>query len=213
MAPQDKQPDRGKPTPDKQRPSNDPKGSPPAKPVASAATNGDDRRNFVVRLAAGVIGAIVGLAPLAAGLVTFFDPLFRRAAAKEKAIRVARLEDIPDGGAVVRFPVIDERHDKWNTYPPAPIGAVFLRRDPATGKLRAYSAVCPHLGCAVDFKATLFQCPCHNSSWQPDGQRIDPERCPSPRDLDELIVDIRNETEVWVVYKRFRGGVADKIEE
>jgi Rieske Fe-S protein len=89
-----------------------------------------------------------------------------------------------------------------------------LRRAAASGPPQAFTAVCPHLGCFVDYKpaAQRFQCPCHNSAWTPDGERIDPKNCPSPRGLDPLQVELRG-NEVWVIYQRFRGGIADRVAE
>jgi menaquinol-cytochrome c reductase iron-sulfur subunit len=189
---------------------------PPAgsgKPAALQPTD-NDRRSFAVKLAAGIIGALVAVVPLIAGAVTFFDPLVRRRGGGGKWVRVATLDALPKVGEVYRFGVITEREDKWNLYPPAPIGAVFLRRVSEKEKPEAFTSVCPHLGCSVDFKDGIYKCPCHNSSWTIDGQRINPESCPSPRDLDRLEeVELRNENEIWVNYKRYRAGKTEKIEE
>ncbi len=186
-----------------------------AKSHDSDAGSGDPRRGFFAQVASIVVGGFVGLVPLVSGLVVFFDPLGRRRSQGGKPLRVASLDAVPADGLPHRFPVIDTRWDKWSKYPPQPIGAVYLRRQSEDEPPQAVSAVCPHLGCAVDFKAdqALYQCPCHNSSWTPDAVRVRPESCPSPRDLDELEVEIRNDNEVWVRYQRFRSGIAKKIPE
>jgi Rieske Fe-S protein len=184
-----------------------------SKPVATTSKPDDDRRSFGVKLTAGVVGASVAAVPIAAGAVTFFDPLVRRRGGGGKWVRIATLDALPKVGEVYRFPVITEREDKWNLYPPAPIGAVFVKRVEGKEKPLVFTTVCPHLGCSVDFKEGIFRCPCHNSSWTIDGARINPESCPSPRDLDELEdVEIRNGNEVWVNYKRFRAGIEEKKE-
>jgi menaquinol-cytochrome c reductase iron-sulfur subunit len=177
---------------------------------------GDDRRSFAVRMSAGIIGALVGVAPLLAGLRMFVDPLTRR---KKKAddgddsmVRIATLAAMPEIGKVYRFPVITVREDKWNKYPPAPIGAVYLRRISATEDPKAFTSVCPHLGCSVEFQEGQFKCPCHNSEWNNNGERLNPESCPSPRGLDELKVKVRN-GEIFVAYQRYRGGIQDKVAE
>jgi menaquinol-cytochrome c reductase iron-sulfur subunit len=36
-------------------------------------------------------------------------------------------------------------------------------------------------------------------------------KSPSPRGLDDLVVEIRNGTEVWVKFQNFRAGTHDKI--
>jgi Rieske Fe-S protein len=71
-----------------------------------------------------------------------------------------------------------------------------------------YSTICPHLGCAVDYKADQkrFGCPCHDSLFKLDGKV---ESGPSPRPLDILesrVVDGK----VEVRYQRFKTGVPEK---
>jgi len=181
-----------------------------------------ERRNFLVQAAAVVIGGLVGFFPLLVGLRTFFAPLSRKKAGGE-AVRIALLDSLRDpsgqpSGVPLRFPVITERTDAWTKYPPEPIGAVYLRWSPGEDQPRAFTSVCPHLGCSVSFKPELdeYRCPCHNSSWKIDGERIEPS--PAPRNLDELAVEIREveidkdktAQEVWVVYERFRPGVEAK---
>lgn len=190
--------------------------SQPQKPNAAStkpAAGGEDRRGFVA-IAAGAIGAIVAAVPVLAGLRVFIDPITRtstRTKSGEK-IRVATLDAMPEIGKVYRFPVVTTREDKWNTYEASPIGAVFLRRTSADQDPVAFTSVCPHLGCSVDIKGETFKCPCHNSTWTIDGERINPESCPSPRDLDELKVEVKG-NEVFVAYKRFRGGIEEQVEE
>ena len=169
------------------------------------------RRGFLYNTAAAIIGFIALAIPLAAGLVTFFAPLGRRA--KGNRVRVASLDDIPPDGIPRRFPVIvSRRRDAWNVYPPEAIGAVFLRRTSENAPPEAVTSVCPHLGCAVDFRGSLgyYLCPCHNSSWLPDGTRVDPASSPSPRDLDELKVEVRD-GQVWVDYQKFRSGISEQV--
>jgi menaquinol-cytochrome c reductase iron-sulfur subunit len=186
---------------------------------AKPAATGEDRRGFVA-IAAGAIGAIVAAVPVLAGLRMFADPLTRTPKKKAKddvttedgKIRVTTLDAIPEIGKVYRFPVIMTREDKWNLYEPGPVGAVFLRRTTADAKPVAFTSVCPHLGCSVDIKDETFKCPCHNSTWTIDGARINPESCPSPRDLDALEVEVKG-NEVFVAYKRFRGGIEEQVEE
>jgi Rieske Fe-S protein len=193
----------------------------PSQPVASMgkgpappAPSDANRRSFVVKLAAGAVGAIVALVPLIAGAVTFFDPVVRRRGSGGKWVKIATLDALPKVGEIYRFPVITERQDKWNLYPPGPIGSVLMRRIEGKEKPQVFTTVCPHLGCSVDFKEGVFKCPCHNSTWTIEGARINPESCPSPRDLDELEqVEIRGGNEIWVNYQRFRAGISEKKEE
>ncbi|MHB8524352.1 MAG: QcrA and Rieske domain-containing protein [Limisphaerales bacterium] len=157
-----------------------------------------------------LLGGLAGLFPAAAGVFVFLDPLRRKSGASGFS-RVASLETLPDDGLPRKFTVVADRTDAWNRFPQVPVGAVYLRR---TGDktIQAVNAVCPHAGCFVDFVAARngYFCPCHNSSFTPDG-RIDDPKSPSPRGLDALPVEIRDETEIWVKFQNFRAGQAEKV--
>ena len=76
--------------------------------------------------------------------------------------------------------------------------------------LLAFSDICPHLGCSVDYRSAsdAYYCPCHNSEFALDGAKTN--RIP-PRALDSLDIDIRNGNEVWVKFQRFQAGIEQKI--
>jgi menaquinol-cytochrome c reductase iron-sulfur subunit len=177
----------------------------------SGATN--DRRGFLTRAAAVAIGALVTLVPFAAGLFVFADPL-RRSRAGFGFIKVATLESVPDDGVPRAFPVIAGRTDAWTFLPGEPIGAVFLRRQKGQAMPEAFQTTCPHAGCMIDFLAAnkVFQCPCHNSSFQLNGDIIQPS--PAPRPMDSLeckVVDERGVKNVLVRYETYHTGIAEKI--
>ena len=183
-----------------------------AKPGPSVET----RRPFIISFLAGFFGVLVGIVPVAAGGFAYLSPIFRKQKGGDglPQLRVASLSGIPEDGQPRRFPIIAERDDAWTHYQPAPIGSVYLRRVPGQAKPECFSATCPHLGCMVDFKADSqeYQCPCHNSFFTIDGARIDPASCPSPRNLDQLEVEVKG-TEVFVKFQKFRGGIEAKIVE
>lgn len=175
----------------------------------------DTRRGFFTKLAAILVGLIVALVPLAAGLAVFLDPL-RRRQGESPFVRVAPLFAVPPDGVPRRFAVVTQRTDAWNRFPSQPIGAVFLRRTSEDGPVEALTAECPHAGCSINFIAAAsdFQCPCHDSKFELDGARIDPHRCPSPRAMDSLATEIRGEgdqAEIWVQFEKFRTGIPQKI--
>jgi cytochrome b6-f complex iron-sulfur subunit len=64
-----------------------------------------------------------------------------------------------------------------------------LVRTPA-GELRAFSAVCTHLNCTVQYRADLSHiwCACHNGHFDLTGKNI---AGPPPRPLDPLVVNAR----------------------
>ena len=169
-----------------------------------------DRRNFLARFAAIVIGGALALVAPVAGLFVFLDPL-RRKTANGNAVRVASLAALPENGEPRKFPVLATRVDAWNRSPNVPVGAVYLQRL-GDGRVRAFNVVCPHAGCFVDFRPAQkhYHCPCHDSSFALDGKILDP-KSPSPRPLDELPVEIRRETEIWVTFQNFRPGTPQKI--
>lgn len=183
-----------------------------------SAAHGEDRRSFIASAMAVIVGGLVTVFPFAAGLLVLLDPL-RRTSAAGAFVRVATLEELPADGAPRPFPVIADRVDAWNRFTNEPVGLVFLRRptgDAVDAKVEALNAQCPHAGCFVDFIGGegQFQCPCHDSSFEPNGTRLHPEHCPSPRDLDTLAVEVRTidgREEVWVEFKNFRAGTPEKI--
>ena len=170
-----------------------------------------DRRSFLKKVAASVIGAVISVVPFAAGLAVWLDPARRKASAGGQTVRVATLTALPDDGVPRKFAVFASRVDAWNKSPETGIGAVYLRREKG-GKPRAFNVVCPHAGCFVDYNTArgTYLCPCHNSTFAPDGKINDP-KSPSPRSLDELEVEIRNELEVWVKFQNYRAGIAGKV--
>jgi menaquinol-cytochrome c reductase iron-sulfur subunit len=155
-------------------------------------------------------GALSMVAPLAAGLMVLFDPL-RRRSAQTGLVRVTSLNALPEDGSPRKFAVVSSHSDAWNRNPSVPIGAVYVRR---TGPkaAQAFNVVCPHAGCFVEYVAnrSTYICPCHNSAFGVDGRITNP-RSPSPRGLDELEVEIRNDAEVWVRFQNFRAGHESKI--
>ena len=166
--------------------------------------NCEDRRSFVAKTAAVIAGSVAGLVPFVSGMIVAFDALRRKSETKE-FIRVASFDSVPDDGIARYFPVVTDLTDAWNRYPDEPIGAVFLRREKDSSEVQAFNAECPHLGCFVgfDIEKDEFLCPCHKSSFYADGRRINPEHCPSPRDLDSLVVDQQKlkQGEVFVEFR------------
>ena len=172
-------------------------------------TSEPERRGFLKRCAAGVIGAVAGIVPLLSGLVVLLDPLRRKSAAGEFTY-VAPLGAIPEDGTPRKFTILASRTDAWNKAPQTPIGAVYLRRL-APKSVTAFNVVCPHAGCFVEFQGAnkAYYCPCHRSAFALDGAIA--SASPAKRGLDALQVEIRKNNEVWVKFQNFLAGTADKI--
>jgi Rieske Fe-S protein len=66
----------------------------------------------------------------------------------------------------------------------------------AAGQYKAFSAVCPHLQCTVQYRADMSQiwCACHNGMFNLNGQVVSG---PPPKGLEEYQVDLRG-TEIVV---------------
>jgi cytochrome b6-f complex iron-sulfur subunit len=62
----------------------------------------------------------------------------------------------------------------------------------AEGEIRAFSAVCTHLDCTVQFKADTTQlwCACHNGTYDLGGNVVSG---PPPRGLEKFTVNVRGE--------------------
>ncbi len=182
------------------------------------------RRSFLTQVLAGTIGAVVGLVPVLSGLVFFLDPLIRGGegagasgeggGSSKDAEGFIKLPVtralLPADGTPQQVTIEDDLVDAWNKFPKVPIGSVWLRRS-ESGEVVAFNTVCPHLGCAVEFRGAKndFYCPCHLSAFKLDGTKDNPI---PPRDMDGLAVKPNTGEEIWVQYKNFRGGISEKVE-
>lgn len=166
------------------------------------------RRRFFLSLSSLVacaVSAVMGIPAFA----FLLEPLRRRGTAKKNR-PVVKLEELPLNEP--RKVVLRDRHvDAWTRYPEGPIGAVWLiRRSPQ--EVAAFSAVCPHLGCSVDYHgdAEQFMCPCHDAVFSADGSVVSgPQRRGMDR-LEASIETIEGEKWVSVIYERFEQGTAEK---
>ena len=61
-----------------------------------------------------------------------------------------------------------------------------------TGELRAFSAICTHLNCTVQYRADInhIWCACHNGHYDLNGKNI---AGPPPRPLDSYVVNVRGD--------------------
>ena len=192
---------------------------------SSAATESAPRRNFMTQVLAAGIGGLVGLIPAVTGLLFFLDPLLRKKAAgngdaktggvvKDAEGRIlldVSLDALPEDGTPQRYTVHDDIVNAWNKLPNQPIGSIWLRRiDSATPPVIAFSTICPHLGCSVDYRATEgdYYCPCHTSAFKLDGTALNDI---PPRAMDELEVKVTG-NHIWLKYQEFRGAIQEKVE-
>ena len=200
----------------------------------------EDRRQFI-KGASCAIGCAIDLVPMLAAVRVVLDPIGRERVGGGSFTLLANLDELQPGKPVM-VPVVAEKRDKWSISESV-IGAVWLIRekldtDPANQEgspddanpagdsrspdepamkalphVTAFSSVCPHLGCFVDFRENEndFYCPCHNSKFELTGKRMNDT---PPRHMDELEIDtdkLRDTGEVWVKYERFKTNTSDKL--
>jgi len=198
-------------------------------PDAISETNSvsvPQNRRTAIQILTGFLGLLLNAVPATLGGLFFLNPLLRSrqagrgsgASEMEDFIRLKiGAEAVPDDGTPVAVTVVSDLTDAWNKYSDVPIGSIWLRCDP-DGKISAFNATCPHLGCAVDYRASNndFYCPCHTSAFDLQGERTNEV---PPRGMDRLEIfratnGQRDEggSELWVRYKDYLGGKADRIE-
>jgi Rieske Fe-S protein len=160
-----------------------------------------DRRTFL-KLATCGVGGAVGLAVVAPAVSLVVHPA--------GAQTVTTPKDPIDVGAESALAadwrkidvIAPEVRDAWVTARNVPLGAAWVRKLPQSGKVEALSAVCPHLGCPVGYDAIKksFLCPCHDSHFGPNGEKVDG---PAKRGLDPLPIEVKDGRLrlTWVQYK------------
>jgi Rieske Fe-S protein len=177
-----------------------------------------ERRTFLAWATAG-LGGLFGLALSLPALAYVIDPRNRKARQRDFQT-VARLGDLKvnEPKQVV---ISDTRQDAWTLHPNEIVGRVWLvRRD--DDKVNAYTTICPHLGCSINYQSQKqrFVCPCHNGTFELSGEPVPNAELgytnPVPRAMDSLevhVIEAKNkyDSEVQVKYQSFRQGIHDKV--
>lgn len=169
-----------------------------------------DRRSFLAKSGSVCAACVLGGVPVAAGVTVLLDPL-KYGESGAEFIEVTTLDSLPEDGTPQKFMVRADREDAWSRFPNQVIGAVYLRRA-GEGEIQAFNVVCPHLGCAINYREDEhdYFCPCHNSAF--DFETGKQERgSPSARPLDELETKVEKSGAVLVKFQNFRMGIPEKI--
>jgi Rieske Fe-S protein len=133
----------------------------------------EGRRRLLTVVACGAGAATAGVAAVpAAGLVVGAADANGpgRAAQGDGWTRLGRLDELPEGRPVQR-PIVGAEGDAWTVAPQRQLGAVFLLREGNT--VRSWSAICPHVGCLVEWDDARYICRCHDSAFARDGASRD----------------------------------------
>jgi Rieske Fe-S protein len=171
-----------------------------------------ERRSFLkwLTVSLGALwGAVLGI-PAIAYLI---DPRNRAAPAGDfqTVARLSELEvNVPHQAVVVAV-----RRDAWTLHPSTVVGRVWLMRRPGD-KVEAFTTICPHLGCSVNYEPGVkrFICPCHNGTFDLEGRRVEQagKTNPAPRGMDQL--DCRRDPAdaelIQVRYQTFKKGLHEK---
>jgi cytochrome b6-f complex iron-sulfur subunit len=134
---------------------------------------GKGRRDFLTYVIGG--GLIAWAGAVLYPLIAYMKPPVQ-GEVEVTSVKVGKLSDVPkDAGTIVRF----------GTKP------VILVRD-SGDRLVAFSAVCTHLDCTVQYRKDqgLIWCACHNGKYDLTGRNVSG---PPPRPLEEFRVVLQGE--------------------
>ena len=152
-----------------------------------------------------VVGGAVGCGALAVPAARFLAAPASGGAGGGRWIKTVPFESLREGEPK-RVALIADHRDAWTLEKDVELGAAWLVRRGSA--VLAWTVTCPHLGCAVDKSASGpgFNCPCHDSSFDSNGQRL---TGPSPRAMDALGSRV-DDGVVMVEFRRFRQGTPEK---
>lgn len=179
---------------------------------------GASRRGFLDILADLLVGAIALIVAVPV-LGYFLAPLRKNEGTEEGGLPFSdagRLADFPVGHwRLVTLEVVQEdgwkktrvRHSAWVRR--QQVNPVASARGENGQGITVLSALCPHLGCPVNWHPdqSEFVCPCHGGIFNSDGKHTGG---PPPRSMDPLDFEIRAE-HLWVRWQDFKIGVPDRI--
>jgi Rieske Fe-S protein len=178
----------------------------PAGAASPDAIAEESRRDFLKTIGIGGLGVGLGAVAAVPAAAYVAYPLKHVTVSGSVGFFPIGKSERFKAGQPTKVDVFADKRDAWNRIIKVKIGSAWVLREGT--ELKAYSSVCPHLGCAVDFDAdvTKFKCPCHHSTFTLGGKV---EGGPSPRAMDALELQ-EKEGVVAVRYQRFRQGVGDK---
>lgn len=144
----------------------------------------EQRRSFLkwcIHGMGALFGAILGI-PAAAYLIDARNrPPRETGMRKVEGVKISELEVGKPRQGVIR----NVRQDAWTHYPNDVIGRVWVVKQDDT-ELKVFTTICPHLGCSINAAANGFACPCHQASFDLQGERVNVESNPARRGMDTL---------------------------
>ena len=153
--------------------------------LAPSAIAPRSRRDFIANIILGT-GTVLALGSLAYRFLEYLYPVIPPIKLVE--VPAGKPDDIPSDG--VRLVQLAE-------------GPVMLEK--AEKEVRAFSAICTHLGCTVQWhpEEKKFICPCHQGVYDFNGNVMSG---PPPRPLQKLQVKVRDD-QVFVLMNSVKEGL------
>lgn len=172
--------------------------------IITSSSKGQPSRRSYIGWLMGLCSAGVG-AVLAVPLVRFALYPLTTKTTETKWSDVGPTSDFGSVTTPVQRLVTVEQLDGWRKTVSDKV--VYVTKD-GSGQIRVLSAVCPHLGCSVQWtnSKNSFVCPCHGASFGTDGTCTGG---PAPRAMDSLESAVQGDRLV-VRYHYFRQLVPDK---
>lgn len=165
--------------------------------------------NVIVISRRSFFGALLGVGGIAMSALLAFPvlryvlyPLYEKSALK-KWSKVGVVDSFPAyGSGPVLKQITFRKLDGWRET--VTHESVYVERKP-DGKIRILSSICPHLGCAVQWRSAgnQFVCPCHGSVYSAQGKLV---KGPAQRGMDPLPFE-ENKGELLVHFEFFREDV------
>lgn len=181
-----------------------------SKSVGSQASQPeDDTRRTFMKVGIGAIGAGLAAVVVAPALRFALWPLAEGVEVTSGGGELVVVGNRGQFGASpTKVDIYADRIDAWNRTTNVKIGSAWVVE--IDGQLHAFSSVCPHLGCAVDWSPEheRFKCPCHRSAFGIDGTA---EEGPAPRSLDSLELEAQDGDLIAIRFERFKEGIEDKV--
>ena len=167
------------------------------------------RRRFLGYATVG-IGAIVSALVATPLIGSLISPILEKKKVETEWAELGKIEDFEVGQpAMVQW--VTSRMDGW-VMETAPRAVWVIKQDGEN--FTVFNPRCTHLTCAYSWKEEgphkgHFFCPCHDGVFDINGQVLGG---PPPRPLDILPVKVED-GRLFTIYKDFRAGITDKIEQ
>ena len=153
------------------------------------------RRDFV-KLSTITVGSLITAAVGLPSIGYLISPALK-SGGKDAWVPIGTLKDIPVGQPFP-FSFTRTQVNGWERTATS-YGGFVLRKSDTKGDMLILSSRCTHLGCQVNWFADkkVFQCPCHDATFDINGQVI---AGPPPRPLDKYTEFKVDETGILLIH-------------